>query len=107
MSVSEPPEPAIETVTFDVVLAALADPVRLTLVRALDAAGDWTCGSDVLRSTGITIGRPTLSHHLKVLREAGLIRTRAQGTRRMVTLRRDDLKRRFPGLLEMLASPAS
>ena len=95
-------EPAIETVTIDVVLSALADPVRLTLVRALDAAGDWRCGSDVLKDTGATIGKSTLSHHIKVLRDAGLIRTRVDGIRRLVTLRYDDVEQRFPGLLTML-----
>ncbi|MCX5065306.1 helix-turn-helix domain-containing protein [Micromonospora lupini] len=95
-------EPAIETVTIDVVLSALADPVRLTLVRALDAAGDWTCGSDALRDTGVTIGKSTLSHHIKVLRHAGLIRTRVDGIRRLVTLRHDEVEQRFPGLLAML-----
>ena len=103
---SEVTEPAIETVPIDVVLAALADPIRLTLVRALDAAADWTCGSDVLKSTGATISRSTLSHHLKVLREAGLIHTRVDGIRRLVTVRRADLQRRFPSLLEMLREPA-
>ena len=98
-------EPAIETVTIDVVLSALADPVRLTLVRALDAAGDWTCGSDVLKNTSVTIGKSTLSHHIKVLRDAGLIRTRVDGIRRLVTLRYDDVERRFPGLLTMLREP--
>ena len=98
-------EPAIETVTIDVVLSALADPVRLTLVRALDAAGDWRCGSDVLKDTGATIGKSTLSHHIKVLRDAGLIRTRVDGIRRLVTLRYDDVERRFPGLLTMLREP--
>ncbi|MGC4796531.1 ArsR/SmtB family transcription factor [Micromonospora saelicesensis] len=101
-------EPAIETVTIDVVLSALADPVRLTLVRALDEAGDWTCGSDVLKETGVTIGKSTVSHHIKVLRDAGLIRTRVDGIRRLVTLRYDDVEQRFPGLLTMLreAAPA-
>ncbi|MEU5781125.1 ArsR/SmtB family transcription factor [Micromonospora lupini] len=95
-------EPAIETVTIDVVLSALADPVRLTLVRALAAAGDWTCGSDILRDTGVAIGKSTLSHHIKVLRQAGLIRTRVDGIRRLVTLRHDEVEQRFPGLLAML-----
>ncbi|GAA2117818.1 helix-turn-helix transcriptional regulator [Kitasatospora saccharophila] len=104
---SEVQEPPVEAVTIDAVLVALADPIRLTLVRALNDAGDWTCGSDVLRSTGITIGRSTLSHHLKVLREAGLVRTRVQGTRRMVMLRHDDLEHRFPGLLRMLGPLAA
>jgi DNA-binding transcriptional ArsR family regulator len=95
-------EPAIETVTIDVVLSALADPVRLTFVRALDAAGDWTCGSDVLKNTGVTIGKSTLSHHIKVLRDAGLIRTRVDGVRRLTRLRYDEVEQRFPGLLTML-----
>lgn len=100
--VTEVPEPAIETVPIDVVLSALADPIRLTFVRALDAAGDWTCGSDVLAGAGVTISKSTLSHHLKVLRGAGLIRTRVAGVRRLVTLRYDELEQRFPGLLDML-----
>lgn len=102
---TEVTEPAIDTVTIDAVLSALADPVRLTFVRALDAAGDWTCGSDVLRNTGVTIGKSTLSHHMKVLRDAGLIRTRVEGIRRLVTLRYDEVERRFPGLLTMLREP--
>ncbi|MFI5914136.1 ArsR/SmtB family transcription factor [Dactylosporangium sp. NPDC051541] len=101
-------QPAIETVTIDVMLSALADPVRLALVRAFDAAGDWTCGSDVLKDTGATIAKSTLSHHIKVLRDAGLIRTRVDGIRRLVILRYDDVEGRFPGLLAMLreAGPA-
>ena len=104
--VTEVIEPAIETVTIDVVLSALADPVRLAFVRALDAAGDWACGSDLLHDTGITIGKSTLSHHIKVLRDAGLIRTRVDGIRRLVTLRYDELDQRFPGLLSMLRQPS-
>jgi DNA-binding transcriptional ArsR family regulator len=100
--VTEVNEPAIELASIDVVLGALADPVRLTFVRALDAAGDWTCGSDVLAGTDVSIGKSTLSHHIKVLREAGLIRTRVDGIRRLIALRDDDIERRFPGLLSML-----
>jgi DNA-binding transcriptional ArsR family regulator len=103
---SEVAEPAIETVTIDVVFGALADPIRLGLVRSLDAAGDWACGSDILRSMDVTISRSTLSHHVKVLREAGLVHTRVQGTRRLLTLRHEELERRFPGLLGMLREPA-
>ncbi|MEU8181191.1 metalloregulator ArsR/SmtB family transcription factor [Micromonospora sp. NPDC049044] len=99
-------EPPIETVTIDVVLSALADPVRLTLVRALAAAGDWACGSDILREAGVTIGKSTVSHHVKVLREAGLISTRVDGIRRLFTLRYDDVEQRFPGLLTMLRERA-
>lgn len=99
-------EPVIEAVTIDVVLSALADPTRLGLVRSLDAVGDWACGSDILKDMGVTLGKSTLSHHLKVLREAGLIHMRVHGTRRLVALRDDELKRRFPGLLDLLREPA-
>jgi DNA-binding transcriptional ArsR family regulator len=105
--VTEVPEPSIGAVTIDVVLTALADPVRLAFVRALDAAGDWTCGSDVLEGAGVTISKSTLSHHVKALRTAGLIRTRVSGTRRLVTLRYDDLDLRFPGLLALLREDSS
>ena len=40
-----------------------------------------------------------LSHHWRVLREAGLTTTTVEGRRRWIVLRRDDLQRRFPGLL--------
>jgi DNA-binding transcriptional ArsR family regulator len=53
----------------------------------------------------VTISRSTLSHHVKVLREAGLVHTRVHGTRRLLTLRHDELEQRFPGLLNMLREP--
>jgi DNA-binding transcriptional ArsR family regulator len=52
------------------------------------------------------VAKSTLSHHLKVLREAGVTRTRQDGTRCFVTLRRDSLDARFPGLLPALLSAA-
>jgi DNA-binding transcriptional ArsR family regulator len=78
------------------VLLALGDPVRLAIVRELDADGPRACGS----FDHLGVGRPTLSHHFKVLREAELIETRADGQRRLNTLRRDEIDARFPGLLD-------
>ena len=46
--------------------------------------------------------KSTRSHHLKVLREAGVTRTRADGTERHVRLRYDCLNARFPGLLDSI-----
>jgi DNA-binding transcriptional ArsR family regulator len=48
-----------------------------------------------------------MSHHLKVLREAGLTRTRVDGVRRYVSLRRQDVDGRFPGLLDAVVGDAS
>ena len=72
-------------------------------------AGPWHGG---LRHASDPGSRPrdptksTLSHHLKVLREAGVTRTRQEGTRCFVTLRRDSLDARLPGLLPALLSAA-
>ena len=60
------------------VLAALADPVRLRIVSMLAAAPDGSaCGCDLEEPLGLS--QPTVSHHLKVLREAGLIEGERRG----------------------------
>jgi len=86
-----------ETADLDLtaVLQALGDPIRLEIVRRLAGDGERTCGSFELG-----ISKATRSHHFKVLREAGLTITRLEGTHRHVSLRRDDVEIRFPGLLD-------
>jgi DNA-binding transcriptional ArsR family regulator len=44
----------------------------------------------------------TLTHHFRVLREAGVIRQREAGSKRWSALRTDDLQARFPGILETI-----
>jgi DNA-binding transcriptional ArsR family regulator len=78
------------------VLHALSDPMRLRIVRELAVkGGERTCSS-----FNLPIVKSTCTHHFKVLREAGLIRQRAVGTKRVSSLRREDLDVRFPGLLD-------
>ncbi len=85
------------------VLQALGDPVRLELVRLLDEAdGAMACGEIPLR-----VSKSTGSHHLKVLREAGVIHGEVVGTRRYYTLRRGDLEARFPGLISSVLAAES
>ena len=93
--IAEPDAAALE---MHRVLHALSDPVRLEVVRQLDAGAECRCGS--LSSLGVS--KSTLSHHLKTLRESGLTRTRPAGTTRYVSLRRVDLDERFPGLLDAI-----
>lgn len=76
------------------VMSALSDPIRVGLVRVL--ADGHERGWGELRAP---VAKSTLSHHLSVLRDAGVTRTRQEGTRCFVELRRDDLDARFPGLL--------
>jgi DNA-binding transcriptional ArsR family regulator len=85
------------------VLAALGDPIRLQIVRILDR----TEAAIACHEIPIPVSKSTGSHHLKVLREAGVVTAEVDGTRRYYTLRRDDLEARFPGLLEsVLAADA-
>jgi DNA-binding transcriptional ArsR family regulator len=99
-------QPVNEELDLTTVLAALADPGRLETVRTLDRDGESSC--DILRAaTGLGCTKSTMSHHLKVLREAGLTRTRVDGVRRYVSLRREDLDGRFPGLLDAVVGDGS
>jgi DNA-binding transcriptional ArsR family regulator len=94
--------PACDELELGAVLHALSDPVRLRIVAEL-AKGDheYTCGSFALPVT-----KSTCTHHFKVLREAGVIQQRQQGTTRLNQLRRPDLETRFPGLLDTILQAA-
>jgi DNA-binding transcriptional ArsR family regulator len=94
-SVLEMPE--ADAIELPVVLQALSDPIRLEIVRQLAAGGEQPCG--VLP---LPISASTRSHHFKILRDAGVTVTRAVGTQRLVSLRRSELDRRFPGLLDVV-----
>ena len=89
---------APQDVPVEVVFAALADPVRLAIVRQLAQSEDWAraCGS-----FDVPVGKAGLSHHFTVLREAGLVEQRNAGARRENRLRRGELSQTFPGLLEL------
>ncbi len=86
--------PPPEELSLPTVLHALSDPVRLEIVRALEGGSELACSC-----LGAPVSKSTLSHHLKVLRDAGVTRTRAEGTQRLVSLRAGDLEASFPGLL--------
>jgi ArsR family transcriptional regulator len=60
-----------------VLMKALADPVRLRLMSMI-AAVDEACVCDLMPPFGVS--QPTISHHLKVLREAGLVTSERRGT---------------------------
>jgi DNA-binding transcriptional ArsR family regulator len=94
--------PHREELELGAVLHALSDPVRLSIVAELSRSeGEYTCGSFALPVT-----KSTCTHHFKVLREAGVIHQRPQGTTRLNRLRREDLDARFPGLLQTILQAA-
>ncbi|MBX8498389.1 ArsR/SmtB family transcription factor [Pseudomonas lijiangensis] len=86
--------PNAQDLTLERVLYALSDPVRLEIVRCLAGVPEASCGE-------LDGGRPksSMSHHFRVLRDAGLVQIRNVGTTHMNSLRSDVLESRFPGLL--------
>ena len=96
------PHPEADEIELATVMAALSDPVRVTIVRALAGQGEMACGT-----LPLPVSPATRSHHFRVLREAGLTFTRPEGTHRYVSLRRDCLDERFPGLLDALLAAAA
>ena len=95
----EPHHPSRTELELPAILHALSDPARLEIVRHLAAGAEWSCGTFELG-----LSKATLSHHFRVLREAGVVRTRPDGRKRLLSLRDDDLNARFPGLLEAVLS---
>jgi DNA-binding transcriptional ArsR family regulator len=94
--------PSVDEVSLQQLLEALVDPVRRSVVRQLAGAGqDKGCGT-----FDLPVSRSTSTHHFNVLREAGLIRQYYVGTTKMNALRRDELERRFPGVLDSLLAAA-
>jgi DNA-binding transcriptional ArsR family regulator len=94
-------EPVAADMQLHRVLAALADPQRLASVRFLARNGESWCGQ-VMAEAGLELSKSTFSHHLRILREAGLVTKRIQGAKGYAKLRKQDVDRRFPGLLDSI-----
>jgi DNA-binding transcriptional ArsR family regulator len=97
----------LEPVDLDLgkVLTALADPHRRRVIRELaqaDTGTERTCASFQL-----PVSKATVTHHFRVLREAGLIRQVDRGNSRAAALRREEIDTRFPGLLPLIAEEIS
>lgn len=91
--------PDTATIELATVLRTVGDPVRLDIVRALAEGPELTC---TMLQQALELPVSTASYHLRLLREAGVTRTRAEGTTRYMSLRRADLDARFPGLVDAM-----
>ncbi|MBO1359478.1 helix-turn-helix domain-containing protein [Acetobacter sacchari] len=89
--------PPISAVSARDVFQALSDPIRLEIARRLARRGAQNCSE-------LSDARPrsTMSHHFKVLRDAGVVRTLVQGTEHINSLRSEELESRFPGIVAMI-----
>ncbi|EMQ2082088.1 ArsR/SmtB family transcription factor [Yersinia enterocolitica] len=89
--------PERQQIRLEKVLTALGHPLRLAVMRKLAAGGEYACGTLVHG-----LSKSTLTHHWRVLRESGVIWQRPCGRESLLSLRRDDIDARFPGLLDVL-----
>jgi DNA-binding transcriptional ArsR family regulator len=91
----EPHHPSRRELELSDVLHALSDPARLEIVRRLARGDEPSCGT-----FDLGLSKATLSHHFRVLREAGVVLVRPEGRKRLLSLRLEDLDARFPGLMD-------
>jgi predicted transcriptional regulator len=96
-------EPAADDLQLPRVLAALAEPNRLATVQYVARSGE-SCCSEVIQEAGLAMTKSTFSHHLRILREAGVLTKRIEGARGYTCLRKTDLDQRFPGLIDAILS---
>ncbi|UGY95304.1 ArsR/SmtB family transcription factor [Streptomyces gobiensis] len=95
--------PARAEIRLEHVLHALADPMRLAVVRTLAACeSELTCSA-----LELPVSKSTCTHHFRVLRETGVISQIYRGTAKMNMLRRDDLDTLFPGLLDCVLTASA
>ena len=88
--------PAIEDVTLESVLFALADPARLEIMKRLVAG---SCGMNCSAAAPAAMPKSTQSYNFQILREAGLIRSERRGTEVVNSVRCTEVEKRFPGVL--------
>lgn len=94
--------PSIDQINLTNVLHALSDPIRLNFVKCIASmACEQACGA-----VETSVAKSTMSHHLRVLREAGIVKIRTEGTQSLTSIRWDDLEARFPGLLKSVLKAA-
>ncbi|CAK17412.1 ArsR/SmtB family transcription factor [Pseudomonas entomophila] len=89
--------PSIEQIRLENVLTALGNPLRLTVLKVLADGEEHPCGR-ILKGAS----KSTMTHHWRVLRDSGVIWQRPYGRENLLSIRRDDLEARFPGLLSSL-----
>lgn len=93
------PHPKTDDITLTGVLFALSDPDRLAIARQL-REGPTTAVNCMIADPPMP--KSTKSHHMKVMREAGVIQSTPEGRQRILELRRGDLDTRFPGLIDAI-----
>ena len=96
--------PYLSEMKLGPIFAALSDPIRLEVVLALASEPE---NIRHCSSFNLPVSKQTRTHHFRVLRESGLIRQVDLGNSRMNQLRRAELDKKFPGLIDLLLKTAN
>src|SRR5271156_3463313 len=91
--------PSMNEVSVEGILHALSDPVRVAIYADIVGSSCSQTCSSFLQVNNKDIPKSTLSLHFKILREAGLIRGERRGVEMLNTSRRNEIDKRFPGLI--------
>ena len=93
--------PSKEDIALAGLMNALADPVRLCIFKSLmNKKGCMSCSE--ASAAHKNMAKSTLSHHFRIMRESGLIRTTKQGVEHRNVIRKDEINDKFPGLLKTM-----
>lgn len=93
--------PNLKRMPLSSIFYALSDPARISILQGLLSEDELSCGQ-----CKSSLSKSTMSHHFKVLREAGLIQKREEGKVHFISLRHDALEARMPGFLALLGQMA-
>ncbi len=96
--------PSVEDITVEAILHALSDPVRVAILIEIVGSDCPQSCSSFLEIRNQAIPKSTLSQHLKVLRESGLVRGERKGVEMHNTSRCAEIDKRFPGLITSIVN---
>ncbi|TGK05114.1 transcriptional regulator [Leptospira langatensis] len=92
-----PTHPSLEQIELSSIFEAVSDPIRRKILVRLAEVEEAMCSAFLEYAP-----KTNLSYHIAKLRDAGLTYTRIEGTKKNLSLRRADMEKRFPGLLEAI-----
>ncbi len=88
----------MKDLTIDGLLYALSDPIRREIIAKLASCDSMSCA----KSCAAGLSPSTVSFHHRILRENGLIKSEKVGVAVVNTLRKSELDKKFPGLLDSI-----
>ena len=94
----------VSDATLLLALKALSDPTRFRMIQEISEAGELSCGEVAER---FDVSQPTVSHHLKVLMQAGLLVQRTEGKHHYTSVDQALLANLMAELPKRLAGPTA